>query len=187
MFGRRKHLSVSQYYEGGSTTKTETPRNTSHHTVEHLRGATSKKKLVNQVCITLSERVISKLSKNKVLDDYPPPINDEETLLKRSQRTTLSQLRSRYCRLLRSYKHRLDDEMEDSCLECGTSPHDVRHLFNCPAHHTILLFTYLKSLVSWMLDKYNFLIYEISNPKRLRPKPKIKKHCCSYMLIINLH
>ena len=137
MFGRRKHLSVSQYYKGGSTSKTETHLTNYHHTVEHLRDATSKKKLVNQVCTTLSERDISNLSKIKVLDDYPPPINDEETLLKRSQRTTLSQLRSRYCRLLRSYKHRLDDEMEDSCPECRTSPHDVRHLFNCPAHHTI--------------------------------------------------
>ena len=56
-----------------------------HHTVEPLRDATSKTQSLNQVHTTLSERAISNLSKNKVPDDYPPLINDEEIVLKRSQ------------------------------------------------------------------------------------------------------
>ena len=44
---------------------------------------------------------------NRVLNIRPPSINDEETLLQRRQRTTLSQLRSGYCKLLNSYKKRL--------------------------------------------------------------------------------
>ena len=57
----------------------------------------------------MKETLLTKhhLSKNKVLDDYPPPINDEETVLKISERTTLSQLRAvkwhtkiRYCHWL---------------------------------------------------------------------------------------
>ena len=76
-----------------------------YHTVEPYSETTSKKKSLSQVHTTLSEVAISKLSKNQVLDDYPPPINDKKIFPKRSQRTTLLQLISGYCRLLDSYKH----------------------------------------------------------------------------------
>ena len=41
---------------------------------------------------------------NRVLNNRPPSINDEGTLLLGRQRTTLSQLRSGNCKLLNSYK-----------------------------------------------------------------------------------
>ena len=47
---------------------------------------------------------ITNMKDNRVLNNRPPPINDEETLLSRRQRKTLSQLRSRHCKLLNSYK-----------------------------------------------------------------------------------
>jgi hypothetical protein len=81
---------------------------------------------------------INKQSANVLLGGRPPPINKEESNLSRFQRTTLCQLRSGYCRLLNSYRHRLDPNTPDSCTDCGASPHDVPHLFNCPSHPTTL-------------------------------------------------
>ena len=48
---------------------------------------------------------ISNMKDNRVLNNLPPSINDEETLLSRRKRTTLSQLRSGHCKLLNSYKN----------------------------------------------------------------------------------
>ena len=50
---------------------------------------------------------IDNMKDNRVLNNRPPPINDEETLLSRRQRTTLSQLRFGLYKLLNSYKKRL--------------------------------------------------------------------------------
>ena len=64
----------------------------------------------------------------------PPSINDEETLLQRRQRTTLSQLCSGHCKLLNSYKNRLKQSDSSRCPDCGMDPQDVPHLFDCVAH-----------------------------------------------------
>ena len=49
----------------------------------------------------------------------------------------LAQLRSGYCKLLGSYKSRIK---KDASLDvCGKTPHDVKHLFACPAHPTTLI------------------------------------------------
>ena len=129
----------------GITTRTPPPRQmkaTLHskhfNTVEPLLDDTSKKKSLQQVHTSAVEKAINKLDKNKVLDDRPPPISREEESLTRRQRTTLSQLRSGYCHLLGSYKHRLNSDNSDSCADCGTSPQDVEHLFACTAHPTVL-------------------------------------------------
>ena len=63
-----------------------------------------------------------------------PSINDEETLLQRRQRTTLSQLRSGHCKLLNSYKKRLKQSDSSRCPDCGMDPQDVPRLFDCVAH-----------------------------------------------------
>ena len=47
---------------------------------------------------------IGNMKDNRVFNNRPPSINDEETLLSRRQRTTLSQLRSGHCKLLNSVK-----------------------------------------------------------------------------------
>ena len=77
---------------------------------------------------------IDNIKYNRVLNNRPPPINDEETLLSRRQRTTLSQLRSGHCKLLNSYKKRLKQSDSSSCPDCGMDPQDVPHLFDCTAH-----------------------------------------------------
>ena len=50
---------------------------------------------------------IGNMKDNRVLNNRPPSINDNETLLPRRQRTTLSQLRSGHCKLLNSKLSRL--------------------------------------------------------------------------------
>ena len=81
----------------------------------------------------------SSLGRNVVLDDHPQTINISEMELTRKERTTLAQLRSGHCRLLGSYKSRISKDVSlDVCTDCGKSPHDVEHLFNCPAHPTTM-------------------------------------------------
>ena len=75
---------------------------------------------------------------NTVLGASPPDISPLESLLPRSVRTTLAQLRSGHCRLLNSYKARITSSISDVCPECGVAPHSVEHLFNCQSHLTQL-------------------------------------------------
>ena len=78
--------------------------------------------------------------KNVVLDGLPPTISNPEKELTRKERSTLAQLRSGYCGLLGSYKSRIKKDVNlNICVDCGTTPHDVKHLFVCPAHPTTLI------------------------------------------------
>ena len=70
-----------------------------------------------------------------MLDDRPPLINISEKELTRKERTSLAQLRSGHCRLIGSYKSRIS---KDDSLDCGMTPHDVKHLCNCPGHPTTM-------------------------------------------------
>ena len=81
-------------------------------------------------------QTVTSLGRNVVLDDRPPAINISEKDL---ERTTLAQLRSGHCRLLGSYKSRISKDVSlDVCADCGKTPHDVKHLFNFPAHPTTI-------------------------------------------------
>ena len=81
-----------------------------------------------------TDKVVKSHRRNVVLDGRPLPISNEERDLTRKERSTLAQLRSGYCRLLGSYKSRIKkDASLNVCAYCGTTPHDVKHLFVCPA------------------------------------------------------
>ena len=72
-----------------------------------------------------------------VLNGRPPPISNSEKELTRKERSTLAQLRSEY---VGSYKSRIKKDANlDVCADSGTTPHDVKHLFVCPAHPTTLM------------------------------------------------
>ena len=73
---------------------------------------------------------IDNMKDNRVLNNRLPPINDEETLLSRRQRTPLSQLRSGHCKPMNSYTKRLKQSDSSSCPDCGMNPHDMPHLFD---------------------------------------------------------
>ena len=46
--------------------------------------------------------------------------------------STVAQLRSEHCKLLGSYKSRIKkDAGLDVCVDCGNTPHDVKHLLAC--------------------------------------------------------
>ena len=78
--------------------------------------------------------------RNVVLDGRPLPMNNSEKELTRKERSTLAQLRSGHCRLLGSYKSRIKKGASlDVCADCGTTPHDVKHLYVCLAHPTTLI------------------------------------------------
>ena len=84
-----------------------------------------------------ADKAVKSHERNVVLDGWPPPISSSEKDLTRKERSTLAQLRSGYCRLLGSYKSRIKkDTLLYVCVDCGTTPHDVKHLFVCPAHPT---------------------------------------------------
>ena len=82
-------------------------------------------------------KVVQCHEKNVVLDGLP--ISNSEKELTRKERSTLVQLRSGNCRLQGYCKSRImKDANLNVCSDCGTAPHDVKHLFVCPAHPTTL-------------------------------------------------
>ena len=75
---------------------------------------------------------------NRILGDHPLPISSEESNLKRPQRTMLSELRLGHCRLLHSYKSRLDPAISPNCPDCGVNPQDEDQFGSRPGHSTEL-------------------------------------------------
>ena len=68
--------------------------------------ANNRKDILQALHSSFVYLAIDNMKDNRVLTNRPPPINDEETLLLRRQRATLSQLGSGHCKLLNSYKKR---------------------------------------------------------------------------------
>ena len=67
-------------------------------------------------------------------------------------------LRSGHCRLLGSYKSRIKkDASLNVCSDCGTSPHDVTHLFTCPAHPTTMIPSDLWNRPTDIVRELNYL------------------------------
>jgi hypothetical protein len=61
---------------------------------------------------------------NRVLGARPPVFDSSEKTLPWGTGTTLSQLRSDFCKHLRSYKHFINNATDDSCPNCQTGePH----------------------------------------------------------------
>ena len=92
------------------------------------------------------DKAVKSHERNVVLVGRPISSSELDLTLTRKERSTLSQLRSGYCRLLGSYKSRIKkDASLNACADCGTMPHDVKHLFVCPAHPTTMIPSYLWS------------------------------------------
>ena len=87
---------------------------------------------------SVSEAILAQ-SDNRVLGTRAPNINPSERTLPRATRCTLSQLRSGHSPFLQEYLHRIKPDLhQDSCPDCGQSPHNTLHLFDCPANPTDL-------------------------------------------------
>ena len=131
-----------------SITTRETPKRrmqetlfTRHrNTVEPMMLADNRKATLHEIHTDAVNKAVKDQKNNIVLDDLPHPINDAEKDLTRKERATLAQLRSGYCKLLGSYKSRIKKVASlNACADCGHTPHDVKHLFACPAHQTTLI------------------------------------------------
>ena len=115
------------------------------HTVRHRSAvepliiAKDRKTTLQAIHTMAVNQAVTSLGRNVVLDDRPPAINISEKELTRMERTTLAQLRSVHCILLSSHKSRISKDVSlDVFADCGKTPHDVKHLFNCPAHSTTM-------------------------------------------------
>ena len=75
---------------------------------------------------------------NRVLNARSPPVDDSERSLPRHWRSTLTQLRSGFCRCLRSYKAVVDQSGPTVCPECSVADQTVDHLFECTSQPTTL-------------------------------------------------
>ena len=102
------------------------------NTVEPMMSANNRKATLHANHSDAVNKAVKDQKQNIVLDGIPHPINDSEKDLTRKERATLAQLRSEYCKLLCSYKSRIKKDV-------GQTPHDVKHLFACPAHPTTLI------------------------------------------------
>ena len=108
-----------------------------HSTVEPMMIAKDKKATLQAIHTMTVNQAVTSLRRNVVLDDRTPLINISEKELTRRERTTLAQLISGHCRLFGSYKSRINKNASlYVCADWGNTPHDVNHLFNCPAHPT---------------------------------------------------
>ena len=107
--------------------------------VEPQMIAKDRKTTLQAIHNTPVNQAVTSLGRNVVLDDRPPAINISEKELTRKERTTLAQPRSGHCRLLGSCKSRISKDVSlNVCADCGKTPDDVKHLFNCPAHPTTM-------------------------------------------------
>ena len=75
---------------------------TRHYQTVLLLLANNRKDTLQALHTSFVNTAIDNMKDNIVLNNRPPPINDEETLLSRRQKTTLSQFRSGHCKLLNS-------------------------------------------------------------------------------------
>ena len=105
--------------------------------VNNTDDSTYKSAIKSIHCTTVT-RTVNSYPVNKVLNEPPPTISNEETELPRKTRSILSQLRSGFSKLLNSYNHRINPDTPDSCPLCSQSPHDTLHLFNCSSNPTHL-------------------------------------------------
>ena len=103
------------------------------NTVEPMMVKNYRKATLQALHTDAVDKAVKCHDRNVVLDGWPPLISSSEKELTRKERSTLAQLRSRYCRLLGSYKSIIKkDESLNVCADCGTTPHDVKHLFCLP-------------------------------------------------------
>ena len=115
-------------------------------TVEPIMVKNDRKATLQALHTDAVDKAVKCHERNVVLDGRPPPIGSAKKELTRKERSTLAQLRSGHCRHLGSYKSRIKKDANlNVCADCGTTPHDVKHLFVCPTHPTIIIPSELRS------------------------------------------
>jgi hypothetical protein len=80
----------------------------------------------------------NKRAPNRVLSITPPEVHPDEALLPPAYRTTMTRLRSDFCRDLQSYRKFIRAAADDICPGCLSFPHTTAHIFSCPSTPTAL-------------------------------------------------
>ena len=101
--GYRECLS-SHHQDGSSTKEIKGTIFTRHNQTVLPLLANNKKDTLQAIHTSFVNRATDSMTDNRVLNNRPPPINDEEAYLSR-QRATQSQFHSGQCKLLYSYKN----------------------------------------------------------------------------------
>ena len=101
-------------------------------------------------------RTAIKSSSSKLLNGRPPPIATAEQTLPRNTRTILAQLRTG------QYMNYIDPTACNHCYNCGQSPHDTHHLYDCPSKPTTLTVESLWTAPNKTVKHLNFAIDETS-------------------------
>ena len=83
-------------------------------------------------------RTVIQSSSSKQLHGRPPSIATAEQTLPRKTRTILAQLHTGHSRIFGQYMKRIDPTARNHCHNCGHSPNDTHHLFDCPSKPTTL-------------------------------------------------
>ena len=159
MLGPRECM-PQHHYTGPTSTYDEAHPllQASHHHAPLLADTTKESlKAVHTAAVSKSRK---KQTVNRVLRDRLPHISETETSLRRPQRTRLSQLRSGHCHLLNSYKHRIGREDGPQCKDCGYDNQDVNHLFDCPAHPSVMSPTKLWNMPADTIGEFAYLDLE---------------------------
>ena len=83
-------------------------------------------------------RTVIESSSSKLLNGRPPSIATAEQTLPRKTRTILAQLRTGHSRILGHCMNGIDPTTRNHCHNCGHSPHDTHHIFDCTSKPTTL-------------------------------------------------
>ena len=81
-------------------------------------------------------RTVIESSSSRLHNGRPPPIATAEQTLPRKTRTILAQLRTGHSRILGQYMNRIDPTTLNHFHNCGHSPPDTHHIFDCPSKPT---------------------------------------------------
>ena len=101
-------------------------------------------------------------SSSKLLNGRPPPIATAEQTLPSKTRTILAQLRTGHSRIPGQYMRRINPTARNHCHNCGHSPHDTYHLFDCPSQPNTLTVESLWTAPTETTKHFNMAIDESS-------------------------
>ena len=119
---------------------------------------------------------IQNLGDNHLLSAPPPPIDDSEIALERTERCILAQLRTGDCSLVKDYQMRIGKSADALCPECLFRRHTVPHIFDCDAAPTCLkitdLWTHPIAVINFLSGLSAFSSLARNNPPPPRPPPE---------------
>ena len=101
-------------------------------------------------------------SLSRLLNGRSPPIATAEQTLPWKTRTLLAQLRTGHSRILGQYINKINPTARNNCHNCGQSPHDTHHLFDCPSKPTTLTVESLWTAPTAIAKHLNLAIDETS-------------------------